>query len=439
MTNFLRLLKTLPTLVCCLLLSIFITSNCSAENANDYQSVLDEYAHILDLEPAQSSPVRSQAWQIAVSTHNTGLEKDKQWRQSLAIFNEKINRRGDRVWLAADAIDYEADYSMYGVYDGWLAGTKGVSEQGQWRWQVALSVSYFDAAAFDDDYDYDEYSWFTELSLSREWLVRHDTLLAVAGGVRYENIDRSGLMPNQLREGANATWNVTTEQNLLLPGVSLSLVNLMGAWDSRLQLRYLKNIKDPELSGDDMAVTRLGRFDATFKYQQLALSIEQSWAKSPFSYYRRAWQTEFSWSLDANYGFDDRLLAQAQWSLGGAQSVRGYEESLISADNVAYIRTQVYRRYWHGSSNVLFRPSSLQSLYIFADYGYAQSAAGNAAELGIVEDAESFTMAGSGLGMHLQLFYGIELKAEIAWALRDIEGLAESGDVELHADLQWKF
>lgn len=136
--------------------------------------------------------------------------------------------------------------------------------------------------------------------------------------------------------------------------------------------------------------------------------------------------------FDGQYS-DDNLIPAEQGRVGGANSVRGYEESEISGDRSITARAEVrspslpplFTRF-------LARKDETLQAVAFLDYGMARL------DTGIEGDPSTTTIMGTGVGLRYQLFEYFLSKVDIAWALDD-GPQTESGDVFVHFSMELNF
>jgi hemolysin activation/secretion protein len=118
----------------------------------------------------------------------------------------------------------------------------------------------------------------------------------------------------------------------------------------------------------------------------------------------------------------DALPSGDQFGIGGASSVRGYEERALSNDSgvTATLETYTPEVAQHFGWNGI----SLRGL-LFGDYGRVTR---NLALPGEMQQAE---LAGAGMGMRLDIGKTASVKLDVARAIRDGGG-AKEGDVRAH-------
>lgn len=147
---------------------------------------------------------------------------------------------------------------------------------------------------------------------------------------------------------------------------------------------------------------------------------------------------EMSVSLRGQYVFSrDRLVPQEQELLGGAYSIRGYRESLVSADDSVVASAE----YTFHVGRVYSLPSVAGAgigllLRAFTDFGHSwvTPASGARGNLRLTEQNRSLWSAGAGTEISIQK--QISLRCDVGYVLREIKdafnNLAEKGDIRAH-------
>jgi hemolysin activation/secretion protein len=118
----------------------------------------------------------------------------------------------------------------------------------------------------------------------------------------------------------------------------------------------------------------------------------------------------------------DALPSGEQFGLGGASTVRGYEERELSNDSGVGINLEAYSPEWGGRFNL--KDLSLHGL-AFVDWGYLSR---NHPAPG---EHTSEQLAGAGVGVRLGLGKQASLKLDVAQALKDA-GTTKKGDTKAH-------
>ncbi len=407
---------------------------------------IDDYAGILSLDP-QTLAV-DKGWQFEFTAQNKGSNGDDDWSSWLEIFNSSAGDNNAELWFAVETVDAQDDYQCFAQFKAPYKASTHHSDSDElqtirWRWHGEVFYDYYQSTFTDSGSDYEEISWAGEFGISREMVLGSDTQWAWYAGLRYQPIERDGQLINPV---TGQFVSADTKQTLLMPTLSVDGLNINGQHLLRWRIRYRQNIHEADESQDKFAVDRLGRFDTRFRFRQLELSGELDWQLNPDPYFLRRSFHSLNFQVNVMYGFGQRLLPQVQWVIGGMDTVRGYEGGVLSADSTAYLRAE-YRHHWRGNrDSALFPIWQQQRVYLFFDTAYAMQEAGRLSiplaggEYRVVEQTEQQdTLRSSGFGIDLQLRYGIDLKLESGWVIREIEGIADRGDQQWHASGRWRF
>ena len=143
-----------------------------------------------------------------------------------------------------------------------------------------------------------------------------------------------------------------------------------------------------------------------------------------------------NWTMHARFEgqfTEDNLIPAEQFRLGGAHSVRGYEQSEVSGDRALLLRTEIR------SPNLprfLTRKAADKNEQIqmvgFVDYGITSL------ETPIEGDPDTTDIAGTGFGLRYQLWEYFSGRVDIAWALKD-GPITAAGDAVIHFSAQLNF
>ena len=147
-------------------------------------------------------------------------------------------------------------------------------------------------------------------------------------------------------------------------------------------------------------------------------------------------QLPYDWSLQAKLGgqlANDPLISAEQFTVGGADSVRGYTESAALGDNgvsaSAELRTPPLMKFVKNA----WLNTSFKELYgyTFLDYGHVDIIEPNGQDV-------SSDIASVGLGIKLKAAKGLFANLDYANALRDL-GETKHGDDRLHFRLGYEW
>ena len=169
------------------------------------------------------------------------------------------------------------------------------------------------------------------------------------------------------------------------------------------------------LSVNDMDEFQNKRYGSTGNYVYLTAGMERR-QKLPkgFSLFAK---------LDGQVA-DQPLVNNEQYSAGGVNSVRGYKESEILADNAL-----------HGTLEV-FGPSLLEKHalmpYIFYDFAHLDM------REPLPGETDTYFIHGAGIGITGSWKKKLEVKLDLGWALEDTDD-TESGDYEFHFRVKYQF
>ncbi len=161
-------------------------------------------------------------------------------------------------------------------------------------------------------------------------------------------------------------------------------------------------------------------------------AAKRSQAKPDFAHLRaelkRTQQLPKEWQVQARFSgqvANEPLISNEQFAIGGADTVRGYPESSALGDQgvlaTLELRTPSLTKYFTR------QPGELVGL-IFFDSGKVQVTDP------LPGQTEKFSLASTGVGLHLKGWRGWSSTLDLAWALRE-SGQVNEGNARLHFNL----
>ena len=146
------------------------------------------------------------------------------------------------------------------------------------------------------------------------------------------------------------------------------------------------------------------------------------------------WQARFNLTGQAT---KDRLIAQEQFGLGGAASVRGFVERQFSNDWGSYANFEVYTP--DVAQSLFLSSENKLRFLVFQDYGHIVR---NGT---VANQADRTTAAGAGIGLRLTHGNSLSIKLDAAWANRpsnstgDTERPTVTRNFRMHGSLVYLF
>lgn len=137
------------------------------------------------------------------------------------------------------------------------------------------------------------------------------------------------------------------------------------------------------------------------------------------------------WRVGAQFS-SQPLVGAEQFSIGGADTVRGYYEAELLGDSGMHAGLELSSPNWGGGPVGSWR-AAVQELSL---HGYLE--VGHVRVQNPSLDDGPLTLAGAGLGMSLTLWQSVSARVDMAWPLRATPA-TRKGDPRVHARLVYEF
>ena len=430
---------------------------------------------ILDYRVLETKP-----WFVYGQGSNTGTSRTNLWQQRYGFSHRQLTDRDDILsfeYLNTGLDDVNAVAARYQApffgseRPDWMNHRRGDPEWLEWiprddipwwgvdrlRWEAEFSWSKSEVG-----------SAATFLNLAND-IVRSESFL-YGGRVVYEVYQHrnffvdvwGGLRLQDLDVDNQSPASPTRGQALLVVprvGVHAERINELSAFSADLDISGQTN----EI--DQSNRTALGRTDVVDRYAQLGFSLNWSgylepivnpdaW-RDPATHTSSTLAHELALSFRSQYTFDDaRVIPQANATLGGLYSVRGYPQSVAVGDDL-YVGSVEYRFHVPRALPIRRKPltmpllgdfrASPQQVYGRPDWDFVFRAF---FDVGRTERNESSlqpgerdqTLMSAGIGAELQILSNVRARVDWAFALEDELGVGgngrevvNSGDSEIHA------
>lgn len=399
----------------------------------------------LDLRVHEAKP-----WFLYAQTSDTGSERTDVWQHRIGAVHRQLTGNDDTLSIgytnagldAVNALDvaYEAPW-FSSERPSWLRSRADDESLGRFfprdwvpwwgsddlRWRLAASWSDTKSVDVGGVDDISSTEWSTDGRLVWQAFQYRNLFADLFAGVGMRSID----VMNR---------SVTTEASELfvLPRVGLELERIDETSTARASVDFETNVS--KTFGEDLP--NLGRKDAEGRWKVLhfdaglsqylePLLFPEEW-KDPSTPSTSTLSHEVSLGVRGQYAFGDRLIAQASQVAGGLFSVRGYEQSVASGDDVVIasgeyrfhlpralpiqrepLRVPFVGDFRAAPQMVYGRPDWDLVLKAFVDYGRTK----RNREPSNVNSID--TLLGVGLGVELQIKSNFTARAEWGHALRD--------------------
>lgn len=378
-------------------------------------------------------------WLAYAQTSNTGTDATTDWRQRFGFQHYQLTGNDDILridYVTGEFDDVNAGFGsyelpvgpfqrsrlrMHGSWSEYKASTFGLGIGGD----DDLEGTTWDAGAEWISNVYQHEDFFVDLLISTRWL-----------SVEAEELGFKG------------------DEDFLLPGVGFRFDRLRdtsGLWGFARVERNLPSLAGTSDDEGDLFLLGRGGIDDDFMLMKwsggLSFYLEpllrpRAW-RNPRSPSSSTLAHEIAFATTGQYAFGTRVIPQVEQAVGGLYSVRGYEQAVIPADNVAQMSLE-YRFHWPRSFKIQPQPRAVpivgafrvapQRVFGRPDWDLVFRGFWDMAHIWYsdsVPGEESETLASVGVGLELWLMRNVTLRWDLGVALRDVRE-TESGDTESH-------
>lgn len=416
------------------------------------QKVLNQYLHGLSLHPGRlveasiasaGDPGKvvldylvneSKPWQIFSQVTNFGTEATGVWRGRVGFQHNQLTNHDDI--LNVDAIS-TPDFKTYGSFLSYRIPVFRPA-----KLLARVYGSYGDFLANDasiDNLRFAGRNWLAGVEFTNRLALPHDWQMVSALGANFAHYGiESRIIETRLVAGSS---------NFLIPYLAVTLARESAWWSLSGNLRYDQTAGDFANRNPTDGIPSLGRASADADWSSLRWNLGGTIYLEPL--FRGAEQArylanEVSVRVRGRHLLrGSRLIPHEQEPIGGAFSVRGYPESVLSADEfvTASIEYALHfpRLLSPGDEGRLFRrpfnwrPAKVRQNpdwdligRVFCDYAYrqvtplplAQGEEEATRELSLVD--RTVSIAGVGGGLELQLKQNFSLRGEVGLALTEL-------------------
>ncbi|MEM9174087.1 MAG: hypothetical protein AAGC67_02545 [Myxococcota bacterium] len=403
---------------------------------------------ILDYRVLEAKP-----WYVYGQGSNTGTNRTNLWQQRYGFTHRQLTDRDDVLSIEYLNTGFEDVNAVAVRYQAPFFG----AERPEWMNHRRGDPDWLEYVPRDDIpwWGVDGLRWETEFSWSRAEVGDSSTFLNVANDIvtstgllyggrfiyeafQYRNffVDVWGGLRLRDLDVKNNTQGGRGQALLVVPrvGVHAERRNELSSFTADFEISGQANEIDPSNRG------ALGRSDAEDRYAQLGFSLNWSGYLEPIVN-PKAWRDpsthtsstlahEVAVSFRTQYTFDEvRSIPQANATLGGLFSVRGYPQSLAVGDDL-YIASFEYRFHVPRALPIRREPLALpllgdfrgspQQVYgrpdwdlifrAFVDVGHTQRNG-----LDRLAGERDQTLVSAGIGAELQILSNV--RARIDWAI----------------------
>jgi len=417
---------------------------------------LDRYTYLLNRHPGRRAsmalgPSRTEGgavldylihetkpWTLYGQVANDGTETTGEWRYRVGLVHNQLTGNDDILSLdyVTTGLGGDETAAFVGSYEAPLFDSRRL------RWRVYGLTSEFtadDVAQGTLEFTGDQ--WWAGGDLIWNVFQYRQLFLDVVAGAKYQHIEVN-----------NAFAAIEGDEDFFLPHVGLTLERLTPATSTTASVDLAYNLAD--VAGTDEAtIDNLGRLFVEEEFAVLNWSVRQSLYLEPLLWYDR-WADpstpgstlahELLLRASGQYTFGDRVAPQFQSTVGGAHTVRGYEQSTTAGDTT-YVVSAEYR--FHLPRALAIDPDPYDT-YLFGDpFRLTPQAPYGSADWDLVlkgfvdagwtevEDAigaeSDEQLLSVGVGTELSFKRHLTLQVDWGYVLQEARDV-EDGDSELH-------
>ncbi|MBI2812986.1 MAG: hypothetical protein HYX71_01730 [Opitutae bacterium] len=419
------------------------------------QEVLNDYLHGLSLHPGRRVEAsiasagqpgkvvldylvnESKSWQIFSQVNNYGTEATGRFRARLGFQHNQLTNRDDI--FNVDAIS-TPDAKTYGSFVSYRIPVFRPA-----RLLVRVYGSYGDFLANDatlQNLRFAGKNWLGGIELSNQLTLWKEWQLVSILGANYNHYGIQSLLSNNGKDSPL----VTGFSNFLVPFIGATLSRDAGWWAVSGGVKIDHTVGGLANKDTTTGIPALGRLGADADWTSLRWNLTGSlYLESLFNRSAKSGTTQaHELSLRAKGRMllrGTRLIPHEQEPMGGALSIRGYPESVLSADEfVAATVEYAYHlpralkpgdpgNFWKWPFK--WRPSKAGQnpdwdlvMRAFFDYGYRQvtpvKSDNPTAETTLALVDRTLTMAGAGVGFGLIVKQNFTLRCDYGMALTEL-------------------
>ncbi|MFI5316732.1 MAG: ShlB/FhaC/HecB family hemolysin secretion/activation protein [Myxococcota bacterium] len=379
-------------------------------------------------------------WTISSDYSNTGTDSTGKNRQHFAFANYQLTGRDDSLLVDYTTSDFANTNSVSGSYEGRMPFLDGT------RWRVGGDWSEYSSDQFGAAIKFSGTQWDVNGTLLQRLIAEPGFFVDAYFGTRWMNVDFVNI----------DTSFGHPSMPFFVPALGVTLDR---SWSTtRLHARLGFEQSVPAIAGtsssDMQAFSDGTRADLDSNWRILSLDLGGSVYLQPWFHGTRFYDVralrpremtqELAWRFSGQSSLGTRVIPQVEGVLGGAATVRGYPQSVVSGDS--FVNSSLEYRYhiplalrglaplqvpWLGPFRLapddsLRMPDWDLVLCTFADYGRVM----NANE---VLGEHNDSLASLGVGVEIIVRRNFSLRLDYGFALLEIpQANVSVGNGEAH-------
>jgi hemolysin activation/secretion protein len=375
---------------------------------------------VLDFLVAENQP-----WMFYTQVSNTGTAQTDRVRERFGLIRNQLTDNDDVLSIEYVTATFDESNAVIGAYEA------PVGESDNLRWQINGSWSEFtasDVGIADEDFSGDSWSVGGEVSMN---IYQYKELfIDMFAGARFMNVN----VQNDF-----VSIEGDTDFFLAQVGFRAKRRTNIAVTDAMVMAEFsLPDVADT----DEDELNNLGRLFPDDDWTILRWNLSQTIHLEPLLN-REAWEDintresstlahEMKFVFRGQHAFDNRLIPQAEETIGGLYSIRGYPESVVAGDD-AMVASVEYMLHLPKSQAYQDEPGEFwgkdfrwvpQEPYGAADWDLIFR---SFFDIGRVEISEPFsfeddeTLMSAGIGVELSFYRNINLRLDWGIVLEELE------------------
>ncbi len=367
---------------------------------------------------------------------NTGTPSTDRWRERIGLFTTQFSNNDDILGIDYTTANFDEVHAVSASYERPFTNDRV-------RWRVYGAYSEYDAT---------EVGFFSDIFRGTQWSVggeivaniyqQRELFVDLLGGVRFENVETD-----------NQAFGIRGEEQFLVPYLGLRL-DRTTEWFSTQGSAILEWQVGDVTDVDNGELVFLGRTRPDRDWVILRYDVSHSVFLEPVLN-RAAWEDpstpesstlahEMRFGLKGQYAFDNRLIPQNQYVVGGLYTVRGYPESVIAGDS-SIVASVEYRYHVPRAFKIQPQPREIfgepfraapQYVYGTPDWDLILKGFFDVGRV-IISDPLFFesdeTLLGAGIGLEFLYRRNLNIRLDWGFTLDDLDSRnVNSGSNRLH-------
>ena len=356
-------------------------------------------------------------WLFFAQASNTGAPSTDAWRERFGFIHNDLTNNDDIFTIDYLTANFSDIHALLASYES------PVGESERWRYRIFGTWYEYDAEELGQQgADFEGRGWGFGGELIWNFYQKRELFLDAVAGIRTDR-----------EEVDNNFAGLEGEENFVLPYAGLRLERETEESRTLGSVTFEFQVADV----DQQEVDLLGRTDTDTNWTAMLYDLSHSFYLEPLFTKREdaddlSLAHELYFAVRGQVAFGNRLTPTAQQPVGGLYSVRGYPQSIVAGDSVVAATAEYRYHIPRGMS-----PDPAPGQFMGGPFRWVpQYPAGPVdwdlilkafIDVGRVEQSDKLfferdhDLMGAGVGVELALTRRFNVRAEVAWALLEID------------------